>query len=124
MRAANFLVWLSLQGLQAPVGSPASSQLSSRPPPWVCATFSVQTANHGFSGIGAAIAKAFAQAGCKCIAITDIVASRLEETREEIIAISPEVVVLTAAGDIADERFVNAFINSVTAETGRIDYAV
>jgi NAD(P)-dependent dehydrogenase (short-subunit alcohol dehydrogenase family) len=33
-------------------------------------------------------------------------------------------VVLTAAGDVADERFVNAFINSVVAETGRIDYAV
>jgi hypothetical protein len=32
--------------------------------------------------------------------------------------------VLTATGDIADERFVNAFINSVIAETGRIDYAV
>jgi NAD(P)-dependent dehydrogenase (short-subunit alcohol dehydrogenase family) len=75
-------------------------------------------------GIGAAIAKAFVEAGCRCIAITDIVAAKLEETREELINISPDVVVLTATGDIADERFVNAFINSVIAETGRIDYAV
>jgi NAD(P)-dependent dehydrogenase (short-subunit alcohol dehydrogenase family) len=53
-----------------------------------------------------------------------VIAAKLEETREEIINISPDVVVLTATGDIADERFVNAFINSVIAETGRIDYAV
>lgn len=37
---------------------------------------------------------------------------------------NPDAVVLTAAGDVADERFVNAFVNSVVAETGRIDYAV
>ncbi|KAF2434817.1 oxidoreductase [Tothia fuscella] len=76
------------------------------------------------SGIGAAIAKSFAEAGCRCIAITDVIAGKLEETREEIINVSPDVVVLTATGDISDERFVNAFINSVIAETGRIDYAV
>lgn len=76
------------------------------------------------TGIGAAVAKAFAAAGCKCIAITDINASKLEQTREEIGIINADVVVLTAAGDIADERFVNAFINSVISETGRIDYAV
>ncbi|TLD29876.1 putative short-chain dehydrogenase reductase family protein [Venturia nashicola] len=74
------------------------------------------------SGIGAAVAKAFASNGCRCIAITDINASKLEQTREEIAAINADVVVLTAAGDIADERFVNAFINSVISETGRIDY--
>jgi NAD(P)-dependent dehydrogenase (short-subunit alcohol dehydrogenase family) len=76
------------------------------------------------TGIGAAVAKAFATSGCKCIAITDINASKLEQTREEIAVINADVVVLTAAGDIADERFVNAFINSVISETGRIDYAV
>ena len=62
--------------------------------------------------------------GCKCIAITDINKEKLERTREELTQINGEVVVLTAAGDVADERFVNAFVNSVVAETGRIDYAV
>jgi NAD(P)-dependent dehydrogenase (short-subunit alcohol dehydrogenase family) len=62
--------------------------------------------------------------GCKCIAITDINRDKLERTREELTQINGDVVVLTAAGDVADERFVNAFVNSVVAETGRIDYAV
>ncbi|KIW09270.1 uncharacterized protein PV09_00191 [Verruconis gallopava] len=76
------------------------------------------------SGIGAAVAKAFVNAGCKCLAITDINKEKLERTREELIQLNGDVVVLTAAGDVADERFVNAFVNSVVAETGRIDYAV
>jgi NAD(P)-dependent dehydrogenase (short-subunit alcohol dehydrogenase family) len=75
-------------------------------------------------GIGAAVAKAFVNGGCKCIAITDINKEKLERTREELTQINGDVVVLTAAGDVADERFVNAFVNSVVAETGRIDYAV
>ena len=64
------------------------------------------------------------QAGCKCIAITDINGAKLEQTKEQLLAINQDVVVLTAAGDIADERFVNAFINSVVDQTNRLDYAV
>lgn len=76
------------------------------------------------TGIGAAVSKAFVNGGCRCIAITDINKEKLERTREELTQINGDVVVLTAAGDVADERFVNAFVNSVVAETGRIDYAV
>lgn len=67
------------------------------------------------TGIGAAVAKAFATSGCKCIAITDINASKLEQTREEIAVINADVVVLTAAGDIADGMFYDSTHHSITS---------
>ena len=63
-------------------------------------------------------------AGCKVVAITDINKVKLEEVQAELLELNNDAIILTAVGDIADERFVNAFINSVVSEAGRVDYAV
>lgn len=76
------------------------------------------------SGIGAAVAKAFATAGCERIAITDLNPTSLEQTREAILAAHPHTRVLTQAGNIAEEQFVETFFDAVVSEFGRVDYAV
>ncbi|KAJ4859494.1 short chain dehydrogenase domain-containing protein [Trichoderma breve] len=78
----------------------------------------------GGHGIGAATAQAFAIAGCTNIAITDINASGLLETQESINRVHPGVKLFARAGDIADEAFVESFMDNVLQEFGRIDYAV
>jgi len=75
-------------------------------------------------GIGAAVAKAFADAGCRALAITDIDGKKLLTTKDYIISKNETVTVLTATGDIADEKFVQSFVDGVIAEVGRLDYAV
>ncbi|KAF2404642.1 oxidoreductase [Trichodelitschia bisporula] len=68
---------------------------------------------------------AFAQEGCPCVAITDINAVKLEAMRLEILNnTGTDVTVLTAAGDISDERFVNALVKTIVEQTTRIDYLV
>lgn len=76
------------------------------------------------SGIGAATAKAFAVAGCQSIAITDLNHASLEQTRQSILAASPQVQILMTAGDIADESFVESFMSEVVRKFGRLDYGV
>ncbi|KAL2356297.1 oxidoreductase [Cryomyces antarcticus] len=76
------------------------------------------------TGIGAAIARAFAEAGCRRIAITDINAKQLNDTKAAILAQSPNAKVLVRPGDIASEAFVDSFIAAVVMEFGRLDYAV
>lgn len=76
------------------------------------------------TGMGQAIAKAFADEGCKRIAITDINASLLAETAAAIEKKHADVKVLTEAGDISDPNFVDSFFASVVQKFGRIDYAV
>ena len=75
-------------------------------------------------GIGAAVARAFAEAGCRALAITDIDDKKLLNTKDYIISKHEAITVLTATGDIADEKFVQSFINGVVQEAGRLDYAV
>ena len=75
-------------------------------------------------GIGAAVAKAFAEAGCRALAITDIDDKKLISTKDYIISKHEAVTVLTATGDIADEKFVQSFVNGVVTEVGRLDFAV
>lgn len=75
-------------------------------------------------GIGAAVAKAFASAGCERIAITDLNPASLEQTREAIASTHPQVRLLVKAGDIAEELFVESFISEVVGLFGRLDYAV
>jgi len=75
-------------------------------------------------GIGAAIAKAFADAGCRAVAITDIDGKKLLATKDYIISKYESVTVLTATGDVADEKFVQSFIDGIISEVGRLDYAV
>ncbi|PYI30382.1 oxidoreductase [Aspergillus indologenus CBS 114.80] len=78
----------------------------------------------GGTGIGAAVAKSFAAAGCDRIAITDLNPSSLNDTKDAIRATAPHVRLLHRAGDIADEGFVDSFIAAVVSEFGRLDYAV
>ncbi|PLB37969.1 SDR family NAD(P)-dependent oxidoreductase [Aspergillus candidus] len=78
----------------------------------------------GGTGIGAATAKAFAVAGCQSIAITDLNHASLEQTRQSILAASPQVQILMTAGDIADESFVESFMSEVVRKFGRLDYGV
>lgn len=75
-------------------------------------------------GIGAAVAKGFAAAGCERIAITDINPDALDRTRREVSSIYPYVRLLAKEGNIAEESFVESFISQVLKEFGRLDYAV
>jgi NAD(P)-dependent dehydrogenase (short-subunit alcohol dehydrogenase family) len=75
-------------------------------------------------GIGAAVAKAFVRSGCSRLAITDINATTLDQTRDAIHAINPEARVLTQVGDISEEAFVSSLSSAVAAGFSRLDYAV
>ena len=76
------------------------------------------------SGIGAAVAKAFASAGCERIAITDLNPESLGKTREVIASAHPNVRLLTKVGNIEEEQFVESFIREIVTLFGRLDYAV
>lgn len=76
------------------------------------------------SGIGAAVARAFAKAGCTRFAITDINAASLDRTRDAILQISPKAEVHSKEGDISNETFVDSFVKTSSQNLGRIDYSV
>lgn len=76
------------------------------------------------TGMGAAIAKSFAQEGCKKIAITDMNRDLLDDTRRVIVGKHTDVQVVAVVGDISDENFVDSFFAQVVQEMGRISYAV
>ncbi|PSN61442.1 NAD(P)-binding protein [Corynespora cassiicola Philippines] len=78
----------------------------------------------GGTGIGAAVAKAFARSGTLNLALTDLNPTTLSSTRAQILALNPSAEVFTRAGDIADEAFVDSFADDAFAHFGRIDYAV
>jgi len=84
----------------------------------------VHTVFSSLTGIGAAVCKGFARSGCSRIAITDINPDTLDQTREAILAVNPSAQVFGKAGDIADESFVDSFINAVFDQFHRLDYAV
>lgn len=75
-------------------------------------------------GIGAAVVRAFAAAGCERIAITDVNPSTLEQTRHAVASTHPTVQLFAHAGSIAEDRFAQSFIDHVVSNFGRIDYAV
>ena len=76
------------------------------------------------TGIGAAVARAFAAAGCEKIAITDLNDTTLEQTKKAIAASHPNVQLLLHPGDVANDRFAESFISKVVGKFGRVDYAV
>ncbi|KAJ5104563.1 hypothetical protein NUU61_001910 [Penicillium alfredii] len=78
----------------------------------------------GGTGIGAAVARAFAAAGCQRIAITDLNGSTLQRTQEAINAAHPGVQIFAQAGNVADDHFAESFIGAVVKKFGRVDYAV
>ncbi|KAF2144193.1 uncharacterized protein K452DRAFT_325425 [Aplosporella prunicola CBS 121167] len=76
------------------------------------------------SGIGNATARAFAEAGCTQIAITDLNAELLEQTKKSIHGAYPAASVLAVAGDISSPEFVDSFTKQVVSGFGRLDYCV
>jgi len=80
--------------------------------------------NSHVTGIGAAVARSFAQAGCSRFAITDLDKASLAATANSIRGINPSAQVHTSNGDVADEGFVKSFIKESVGTFGRIDYSV
>ncbi|CAM1506481.1 Fc.00g061220.m01.CDS01 [Cosmosporella sp. VM-42] len=78
----------------------------------------------GGTGIGAAVAKAFARLGCTRLAITDINPATLSQTRDSILQINPQAQITSHPGDISDESFVTSLTEDVARKFARIDYAV
>ncbi|KAH7034714.1 uncharacterized protein B0I36DRAFT_83376 [Microdochium trichocladiopsis] len=78
----------------------------------------------GGTGIGAAVSKAFARAGCTRMAITDINKASLDHTRDAVLAINPKIQVTAREGDIQDDKFVESLADQVRDTFSRIDYAV
>ncbi|CAH0042543.1 unnamed protein product [Clonostachys rhizophaga] len=78
----------------------------------------------GGTGIGAAVAKAFATSGCSRFAITDINEATLANTRRAISEINPQAKVCSAEGDISDPKFVESFLQKTTHTFRRVDYSV
>ncbi|KAJ5536390.1 hypothetical protein N7513_009576 [Penicillium frequentans] len=78
----------------------------------------------GGTGIGAAVAHAFAVAGCKRIAITDVNEETLEKTRDAIAIAYPKVQLMAQPGNVADDQFAESFVSKVAKAFGRVDYAV
>jgi NAD(P)-dependent dehydrogenase (short-subunit alcohol dehydrogenase family) len=76
------------------------------------------------TGMGAAIARSFADEGCRRIAITDFNVELLERTKESILQKHKTVDVFSMPGDISDEKFVDSFFNAVVERFGRLDYCV
>ncbi|KAJ5280394.1 hypothetical protein N7478_005766 [Penicillium angulare] len=78
----------------------------------------------GGTGIGAAVARAFAAAGCERIAITDVNSHTLEQTEKAISAAHSNIKLFAHPGNIADDNFADSFISKVARAFGRVDYAV
>lgn len=70
------------------------------------------------------MATGFASSGCERIAITDLNSTSLDKTRDTISSTYPQVRLVVKAGNIAEEQFVDSFINEVVTTFGRLDYAV
>ncbi|KAH8898090.1 short-chain dehydrogenase [Thozetella sp. PMI_491] len=78
----------------------------------------------GGTGIGAAVARGFAKAGCNRIFLTDINKDSLAATREQVLEINPQAQVETSAGDISDEGFVSSLSEAAQKSFSRVDYVV
>ncbi|CAG9992121.1 unnamed protein product [Clonostachys byssicola] len=78
----------------------------------------------GGTGIGAAVAKAFATSGCSRFAITDINETTLAKTRRAISEINPQAKICSAEGDISDPSFVESFLQKAAQTFRRVDYSV
>lgn len=76
------------------------------------------------TGIGAAVAKAFASEGCTRFAITDQNDDLLDDTLQAIVKHSPRADIIASTGDISDAGYVQSFLDGVIRRYGRIDYLV
>ncbi|TQV97547.1 hypothetical protein V2A60_006702 [Cordyceps javanica] len=78
----------------------------------------------GGTGIGSAVARAFARSGCPKIAITDIDRASLVETESSLLSLNPRIAVLALCGDISDDSFVQLLIDDTIQKFQRVDYLV
>lgn len=78
----------------------------------------------GGTGIGAAVARAFARAGCSRIALTDIGTDALRKTEQSVRAINPDIQVAAVQGDIADPKFADGLVDEAVGKFARVDYLV
>jgi NAD(P)-dependent dehydrogenase (short-subunit alcohol dehydrogenase family) len=67
---------------------------------------------------------AFAEAGCRKIAITDINDELLKKNQQDLSAKFPEASIIALPGDITNEGFIDGFVAAVVKEFGRLDYCV
>ncbi|KAK6087649.1 short chain dehydrogenase [Seiridium cupressi] len=75
-------------------------------------------------GIGSAIARAIARAGCSRIVVTDLRQDGLEAVRWGILEISSKAEVLILHGDIGDEGFVESLVAKTQEIFFPLDYVV
>ncbi|GAP92110.1 putative short-chain dehydrogenase reductase family [Rosellinia necatrix] len=73
-------------------------------------------------GIGAAVARAFARAGCSRLVLADV--KPLSATEAAVLEIDAGARVLCREGDVADEAFAGALAADARAAFGRLDYVV
>lgn len=76
------------------------------------------------TGIGAAVARGFARAGCTRIVTTDINTDTLGDTALSLGGVNPGVTVVSVGGNVAEERFVESLVLRAVQQFGRIDYVV
>ncbi|KAJ6061279.1 short chain dehydrogenase/oxidoreductase CpoX2 [Penicillium canescens] len=77
----------------------------------------------GASGIGAATCHLLAQRGAEAICVGDISSERLAELRESIQATYPLTDVRCTVLDVSSSAAINEWVDSITAEFGRLDGA-
>lgn len=70
------------------------------------------------------MAKSFVISNCTKIVITDLNEATLAVTKDALLAINPNVSILSTAGDISKEDFVQSLAQSAIQTFRRIDYAV
>lgn len=72
------------------------------------------------SGLGRATALQLAREGAS-LALVDVGAASLEETRRQILAFRPDAAVSLTVADVTDEQAVAAFVADTVARYGRLD---
>ena len=78
----------------------------------------------GGTGIGKAVAIAFAEAGAKSVAIVGRRAGRLEASAQEIKAVSHSTDVLFETGDVANRESIETAFKNIVSRAGKIDIFV
>ncbi|WWD16663.1 hypothetical protein CI109_101093 [Kwoniella shandongensis] len=78
----------------------------------------------GGTGIGAAVARAFAQSGCTKLVVTDYNATTLSQITESLRQSHQSLQILSVAGDISSSSFIDDLFSQIEKTFGRLDYAV
>ena len=65
-----------------------------------------------------------ARAKARAIAICARSLAEVLQTREDILAISPETVVVVAKADVSNEKDMDVFFDTIKTQVGRMDIAI